>query len=106
MEGAHDAHDGARFLASSRDPRLLAVRVGSSVRESGGARLAVTQAVAPAEYDATTLSHNAALLKTLAHIAFSPAAQPIRLVASGARTKGGAKLLVSGWGKTSVSGAA
>ncbi|XP_034251415.1 trypsin delta-like isoform X2 [Thrips palmi] len=85
-----------------RDASLLRVRVGSSVRESGGALLEVTQVVAHDKYDATTLAYNVALLQTRAPATRSPSVQPAVLVASGARPKGGAKLLVSGWGKTSL----
>ncbi|XP_034251414.1 trypsin delta-like isoform X1 [Thrips palmi] len=87
---------------SPRDASLLRVRVGSSVRESGGALLEVTQVVAHDKYDATTLAYNVALLQTRAPATRSPSVQPAVLVASGARPKGGAKLLVSGWGKTSL----
>lgn len=87
---------------ASKDMSLLRVRVGSSEREMGGTLLEVVNVVTHDKFDATTLSHNVALLQTRAPVPRSPSVRSVALVASGARPKGGARFLVSGWGKTSL----
>ncbi|GLH06209.1 Hypodermin-B [Gryllus bimaculatus] len=76
------------------------VRVGSSVRDAGGAVLDVAERLIHPlyEYGGGSEDYDVALLRLRAPIAFSAAAQPVALAARDEEVRAGTPAVVTGWG--------
>nr|AYV99585.1 venom polypeptide [Dolopus genitalis] len=96
ITAAHCTHDNlARFLA---------VRAGTTLRETNGQKVKLTKFIEHPKFHPRTLDYDVAILLLAKPLVFGEGVQPIRLPASGQKQPTAAMGTISGWGRTEEKG--
>lgn len=75
--------------------------VGTNDLKEGGVRYSVDAIIVHSNYDAGRIINDISVVKVTGEISFNDKVQPIQL--ADVNTEDGANLMLSGWGRTSVS---
>lgn len=92
-------------IASRISSSLLQIRVGSSVRNSGGSLFQISEIYEHPEYNNETYQYDISVLKLASPLSFSSSVGSVSLAAKEAALPVGENAVVSGWGRLSVNGA-
>jgi hypothetical protein len=81
----------------------VVLRAGSTWRRNGTV-IPIAKVIAHPEYDSPRFDKDVAVMKTAKPLTFNDKMQPIALPPVGRHMRWGSEILVSGWGRTEVSG--
>lgn len=85
-------------------PTGISVRVGSTLRDSGGQLIPVSKAIIHPNFDRQRLWNDIALLQLSREIIFGLTVQPVKLGKCSEEIPVDTECVVNGWGKLSTSG--
>lgn len=84
-------------------PYFIVAVIGSIYRKKGGVTIKLNKIMSHEEWDRSKLINDIALLRTAEEVLFSSTIQPVALTTKNLPDDGKTSLLLSGWGKNSIS---
>ncbi|KAE8749008.1 hypothetical protein FOCC_FOCC004175 [Frankliniella occidentalis] len=96
----------AAHCVHGEDTSGVAIRAGSSLSESGGQVVEVSEVIEHPQYDPNATDYDVCVFKLAESITFSASAQPVPIVRAGQQTPDGTIAIVSGWGDLKTGGPA
>nr|CAD7195779.1 unnamed protein product [Timema douglasi] len=93
----------AAHCVYGRSASILAVRAGSSIRNSGGTLHYFEKVIIHQDYDDDYLANDIAVIKVNTSFEFGPSVQPVALPIQNETLTPGTLVVVTGWGSTNAS---